>query len=78
MVSVSPLCWYERQGIHAQWLCCSLSVILGIPLIWDRTFVPRKGGLGLPWVPPLPPLGSPPDIIWNSVDPYCGVLTDMK
>ena len=71
MVSVSPLCWHERQGVHAWWLCCSLSLILGIPLIRDKTlFFPG-------WVV-LDSLGSPPDIIWNSVDPYCGVLTDMK
>ena len=57
-------------------LVLSFSLILGIPS-FGNDFVPRKGGLGLPWVVP-PPLGSPPDVIWNSVDPYCGVLTDMK
>ena len=45
------------------------------PSIGIGLFVPRNVGLGLPWVPLL---GSPPDVIWNSVDLYCGVLTDMK
>ena len=59
--------------------------VVHYPSFWEfpsfriGLFVPRKGGLGLPWVvPPPPPIGSPPDVIWNSVDPYCGVLTDMK
>ena len=57
--------------------------VVHYPSFWEfpsfgiGLFVPRKGGLGLPWVVP-PPLGSPPDVIRNSVDSYCGVLTDMK
>ena len=56
MVLVSPLCWYERQGVHAGWLCCSLSLILGILLICDWTpLFPGRVVLDSLGSPPPPP-----------------------
>ena len=69
------------------WLCTAgrsrpVAVLLlpfvgGIPSVHGAiNLIPRRvvwDSLGF-----TPPLGSPPDFIWNSVDPYCTVLTDMK
>ena len=53
-----------------KWAAC----FVGAPSM----FAARRGRL-CHLSPPEPGIpGSPPYVIWNSVDPYCGVLTDMK
>ena len=51
--------------------------VVHYPSFWEfPSFCSQEGWSWTTLGPPQ--LGSPPDVIWNSVGPYCGVLTDMK
>ena len=72
-----------RLGVLARWPCYYNCLLWGgIPSVQGViNLIPRRvvwDSLGFTPPPPPPPLGSLPDFIWNSVDPYCGVLPDMK